>query len=326
MSVILVSAGYDHTIRFWDALTGVCSKTIQHSDSQINRLELTSDRKYLAAAGNHNVRLYDIENFLNDSHSSKKTSSDTKKKSDTIHNDNRSLFLSFEGHTNNVTSLSFQNENKWMATSSEDGTVKVWSMQRPNVQRNFIHNSPVNQVLIHPNQGELISCDQDGHIKFWNLAENKCTNTIIPEDEVSINTLTISNNGTILVAGNNLGNCYVWKAEYNFDFSETPTLKFKAHSGYITKILLLKDMKLLALCSSDKTAKIWSTENYELETCLSDHQGWVWDCVFSLDSAYLVTACSDHYLRLWDLSSHEIVKQYNGHHKGVVCVALNDSQ
>ena len=31
--VILVTAGYDHTIRFWEALSGICSRTIQHSDS-----------------------------------------------------------------------------------------------------------------------------------------------------------------------------------------------------------------------------------------------------------------------------------------------------
>lgn len=32
-SVILVTAGYDNTIRFWEALSGICSKTIKHPDS-----------------------------------------------------------------------------------------------------------------------------------------------------------------------------------------------------------------------------------------------------------------------------------------------------
>ena len=31
--VILVTAGYDHTIKFWEALSGICSRTIQHPDS-----------------------------------------------------------------------------------------------------------------------------------------------------------------------------------------------------------------------------------------------------------------------------------------------------
>ena len=32
----------------------------------------------------------------------------------------------------------------------------------------------VNDVVIHPNQGELISCDQAGSIKQWDLSENVC--------------------------------------------------------------------------------------------------------------------------------------------------------
>jgi G protein beta subunit-like protein len=63
---------------------------------------------------------------------------------------------------------------------------------------------------------------------------------------------------------------------------------------------------------------------YPLEATLTGHQRWVWDCAFSADSAYLVTACSDHYARLWELHSQQIIRQYNGHHRGAVCVALND--
>lgn len=63
---------------------------------------------------------------------------------------------------------------------------------------------------------------------------------------------------------------------------------------------------------------------FPLQTTLHGHQRWVWDCAFSADSAYLVTACSDHYARLWELSTQTVIRQYNGHHRGAVCVALND--
>jgi G protein beta subunit-like protein len=66
------------------------------------------------------------------------------------------------------------------------------------------------------------------------------------------------------------------------------------------------------------------SQAFPLENELDGHQRWVWDCAFSADSAYLVTACSDHYARLWELSSKTIIRQYNGHHRGAVCVALND--
>ena len=55
------------------------------------------------------------------------------------------------------------------------------------------------------------------------------------------------------------------------------------------------------------------------------HQRWVWDCVFSVDAAYLVTASSDCSARLWDLSTGEAIRMYSGHHKAATCCALNDS-
>ncbi|AAS50357.1 AAL009Cp [Eremothecium gossypii ATCC 10895] len=302
MSVILASAGYDHTIRFWEALTGVCSRTIQHADSQVNRLEITSDKRYLAAAGHLHVRMYDIRTT------------------------NPNPVTSFEGHRGNVTSIAFQQDNKWMVSSSEDGTIKVWDVRSPSVQRNYKHDAPVNEVVIHPNQGELISCDQDGNIKIWDLGENQCTNQLALEDNTALQSLSIASDGSMLVAGNNKGNCYVWKMPNHTDTASLkPVTKFRSHSKYITRVLLSVDVKHLATCSADHTARVWSVEdNFQLETTLDAHSRWVWDCAFSADSAYLVTACSDHYVRLWDLSTREIVRQYGGHHKGAVCVALND--
>lgn len=129
--------------------------------------------------------------------------------------------------------------------------------------------------------------------------------------------------------------------------SLVPVCTFTAHQTYITHVLLSPDVRHLATCSADHTARIWSIDTsqphnvtaqdnlpgpaerdanaFPLETTLHGHQRWVWDCAFSADSAYLVTACSDHYARLWELNSQSIIRQYNGHHRGVVCVALNDT-
>lgn len=190
-----------------------------------------------------------------------------------------------------------------------------------------------------------------------------------------------------------------------------PICTFQAHKDYLTRVLLSPDVKHLATCSADHTAKVWNLDldfppakmaiaaaarskvkspsaaevkpaspssagsesqsnsmqlergkadsipfhllngtepanNVEpppsfpvqpdgppmdpntgtlfLETTLANHQRWVWDCAFSADSAYLVTVSSDHYARLWELASGQIIRQYSGHHRGAVCVALND--
>jgi G protein beta subunit-like protein len=133
---------------------------------------------------------------------------------------------------------------------------------------------------------------------------------------------------------------FVWQLIQNYDRTQLmPVTQFSAHNESITRILLSPDVKKLATCSADHTAKIWEVKTpsasasaatqeqpkpFPLEATLTGHQRWVWDCAFSADSAYLVTACSDHYARLWELHSQQIIRQYNGHHRGAVCVALND--
>lgn len=302
MSVILVSSGYDQTIKFWEALSGICSRTIQNADGQVNRMAITPDKRFLAAAGVRTIRLYDIRS------------------------NNPNPTVVFEDHTANVTAVAIQADGKWMASSSEDGTVKVWDMRTGHVQRNYRHESPVNDVVIHPNQGELISCDDNGCVRVWDLGEDKCTHQLIPEDGVPMRSVSVASDGTLMVAGDNKGNVYVWRLVNTKDATVVEAVsKFKAHNQYITKVLLSPDVKHLATCSADHTTRIWATEDeFNKETTLNGHKRWVWDCAFSADSAYLVTACSDHYVRLWELSTGDVIRQYDGHHKGAISVALND--
>lgn len=169
----------DASLRFWEALSGICSRTIQHPDSQVNRLCISPDKRFLAAAGHHTVKLFDIRST------------------------NPAPTSIFEGHTGNVTGIAFHCDGKWMVTSSEDGTVKIWDTRTGAIRRSYNHGSPVNDVVIHPNQGEIISCDRGGSIRLWDLAENTCAHQLIPEDEVSVSSVTVATNGTLLCAANN---------------------------------------------------------------------------------------------------------------------------
>src|SRR5438552_18092132 len=92
--------------------------------------------------------------------------------------------LSFDGHTSNVTGVAFHVETKWMATSSEDGTVKIWDLRSPNVQRDYSHGHAVNDVVIHPNKGEVISCDQSGCVIIWVIGVNDNNLILIPGEDV----------------------------------------------------------------------------------------------------------------------------------------------
>jgi FOG: WD40 repeat len=113
--------------------------------------------------------------------------------------------------------------------------------------------------------------------------------------------------------------------------------KFRSHptGTYLLKAKISPDSRQLVTCSSDRSARIYdisrrhasssSSAPPKLLQSLNHHQKWVWDCAFSADSSYLVTASSDQTARLFNLRSGEVVRQYTGHQSAVTCVALNDS-
>ena len=49
MPVVLVTGGYDHKIRFWEATNGACARTLTFGESQVNCLQISADKSLLVA-------------------------------------------------------------------------------------------------------------------------------------------------------------------------------------------------------------------------------------------------------------------------------------
>lgn len=303
--VILATAGYDHTIRFWQAHSGICYRTVQHPDSQVNALEITPDKQLIAAAGYQHIRMYDLNS------------------------NNPKPVVNYDGISKNVTAVGFHEEGKWMYTGGEDNSARIWDLRSRNLQcqRIFQVNAPVNCICLHPNQGELFIGDQSGSIHIWDLKTDK-NEHLIPDADASIQSISIDPMGTMMAAVTNKGQCHIWTLTGGRQ--EEPTqlhqkADFSVSNRYALKCLFSPDSTLLATTLADNSAKIWKTADLTLHTELKENsQRWVWDCAFSGDSQYIITASSDNMARLWSVDTGEVKKEYSGHQKAVVCLAFRD--
>lgn len=315
--VLLATGSYDHTIKFWQANTGNCVRTLQHGDSQVNAMKISPDRKFLAAAGYQHVRMYDLVSG------------------------HPNPVVCYDGLSKNVTSVGFFDTGKCMYTGGEDNMARIWDLRARSGQCNRIFqvNSPITSVCLHPNQTELIVADEGGCINIWDLRTDK-TEQLIPEPNgVTISCVDIDPDTSYLAAVNTQGTCFVWSvSQYqNPDCMMTvnPRAKLKAHSKYALKCKFSPDSTLLATTSADHSVKIWQTSHFELTSTLtvplsSDAaseipHGWVWDCEFSSDSQYLITASSDCLARIWNVNESKIEREFIGHSKAVVCLAFNET-
>jgi len=312
-AVVLATAGYDHKIRFWEASREKCQRTLSFRESQVNALAITNDKQYIAAVGNPHAKIFEVQR------------------------DNNDAVITYDAHAGNVTAVGFQCDAKWMYTGSEDKMIRIWDLRAPRWQRQYECQAPVNCVALHPNQTELISGDQNGNVRVWDLQANACMQEIVPDGDVPIRSVAVASDSSLVVAGNNTGKVFAWHPSTSADYT-AKALTETGHDGYLLKCVISPDCRRLVTCSSDQTVKIWNLGGgddalegddsgpvgFKEESTLTAHQRWVWDACFSADSAYLVTASSDMTAKLWDVDAGAVIRHYTGQ-MAMTCVALNDS-
>ncbi|KAG7363790.1 WD40 repeat-containing protein [Nitzschia inconspicua] len=229
MSVILATAGYDHKIRFWEAPSGICSRILKHPHSQVNKLEITPDKQFLAAGGNPHIRLYEIDGASGTTGNVNNNNNNNTASTDHDHHGNQSNpVLTLEGHTSNVTSLGFQRDGRFLYSSSEDGTIKLWDLRNPTYSRSFDGKASVRSVTLRQDRDEIISGDADGKVTVWDIAgngrrknghtSNGCIYQVQPGKgstggcliQTAIQAVDISEDSRTFVAVSNHGTVYVW--------------------------------------------------------------------------------------------------------------------
>jgi G protein beta subunit-like protein len=161
------TGGYDHKIRFWEPTSGVCAKTLLFGDSQVNCLQISPDKSLLVAGGNPYIQIFDINS-----------------------NDDKPI-LTYDGHTGNVTAVGFQKDLKWLYSCSEDGTVRIWDPRSNSSTRTYDCGAAVNTVALNPNQAELITGDQNGFVKIWDLEADACREEYLPATDVPVRSVSI---------------------------------------------------------------------------------------------------------------------------------------
>jgi len=285
MSVILATAGYDHKIRFWEAPSGICSRALVFPDSQVNRLEITRDKQFLAAAGNPLIRIFEVNGA------------------------STGPVMACEGHSASVTGVGFQGDGRWMYSCSEDGTVKVWDLRGPGAQRSFLCGAPCNDVVLPADGGDrtLVSADAGGRVKVWDLGTGRAIADVCPEREAAeaalppvtgdhpegtggkgkgaatkavgeggasrpavaptpaqgpcspapLQAVDVSEDGGLLCCLSSRGEVHA----YDLSATGIPerTHSFRAHHSYATACRISPDGRHLVTCGSDRTARLWST-------------------------------------------------------------------
>ena len=311
--IVLVSSGYDMNIRFWSDFNNTnCKYQVEWKENAINALVMTPNKNYVVFASGNSIKFLKLNPL------------------------NPNPVISIDSHEGLVSTILFPkiegnlDIDNCFISAGEDCTVRINDIRdSKGAIKTFYHSNYVNSVQIANKNKDIISADENGTIKIWDIIKGdvRCEyNSNTNEEGLAFRSISLAENEGYLVGAKSNGTCCV------FDYDNSKDIKllnhFEAHKTYITKCVLNFDNNLLATCSADNEIGIWQKKNskeFEKKTKLIGHKKWVWDCDFSLDSKFLISCSSDKTIKVWELENGKNIHTFH-HSKGVNHIALCDDE
>lgn len=170
---------------------------------------------------------------------------------------------SIEAHSSPVLSLAFSADGKWLASGSQNKTIKLWDLDNPDKEPLLYppigdaHLSQVLSLAISTQHQILVSGGADRTIKLWHLATGE---------------------------------------------KRSPKHILEGHAGQVWCVAVSPDGSQIASASADFTVKLWDIQTGELLQTFTGHLGEVRSVVFSPDGKQLASGGDDLEIKLWKIS------------------------
>jgi len=129
--------------------------------------------------------------------------------------------VTFSGHKNDVTCISFDDDCMRLVSGSKDACIIVWDIvSESGLYKLHGHKGPVTAVkFMQSDKNLLVSSSKDTFIKFWDLSNQHCFKTITGH-VTEIWDLVLLEQDTLLVTGGSDTELKVWRLEFLHDLED----------------------------------------------------------------------------------------------------------
>jgi WD40 repeat protein len=155
------------------------------------------------------------------------------------------------GHGDWVWSVTFSPGGKFLASGSDDETVKVWEVGSWREVATLRHGSSVWSVTFSPGGKFLASGSDDETVKVWAVGSWREVATLRGHEDW-VRSVTFSPDGKFLASGSDDKTVKVWAVG---SWREVATLR--GHEYWVYSVSFSPDGKFLASGSKDNTVKVW---------------------------------------------------------------------
>lgn len=281
-----VSASFDNTLRVWNLETGACLRVIPWTQACTSNLSLTPDGKRVLLAGGDN-RLWLVEL------------------------DSGQPAGSFGSHSGGINAVGVTPNGAWALSGGTDGKLRLWDIATGVCLRTYhAHASSLNAVAICSRRALAATASNDQTIRLWWLSTGNPAPyvTVLPRTSQELTALTAQ-------MEERLKNAEMQMAAGDYPAAMNIVAEARSTPGYAQNPRLVDAWDRIGLKGVREDVRAaWPSRN---PISLPSEAN-----ALALPVARLVlTGGEDGLLRLWDLSTGELVREMQGHDERIQSIA-----
>lgn len=318
---LLVSGGFDNTVRVWDVATRQLLKTLRGHGGRVQSCAFAPDGNWVLSASHDRLaKLWSIEGYeevrvfqglvlsghrdailgADFSPDGRRIVSASRDRSAKLWDaaTGRPLRQFKEGHEFLATRAAFSPDGKHLITAAVDNTVRLWDVATGSQRMVFEGTGPAAVLALARDGRRMLTGSDDKSARLWDLSRGSVL-LKLPPGHSDVTAAAISPDGRLLFTGDAVGRCRLWDAA-------TGALRWtaEAHSRAITSAVFLPDGDAVLTSSIDNTVAQWDVKTgRERLPWILKHPGAVFSMALSPDGRRVATASADKAVRLWDCAS-----------------------
>jgi WD40 repeat protein/serine/threonine protein kinase len=233
-------------------------------------------------------------------------------------------------HAQAVLSVAVSPDGERIASSSQDGIIKIWDAKTGQELRPIrAHKDHARSIAFSPDGQSLASASWDKTVMVWDAQTGRQRYPPLKGHKVAVQSVAFSPDGKFLASsgGNSQvgGELKLWNA-----VTGQEVRSFRGHTGIVFCVAFSPDGQRLAsgAAQHDQTVKVWDVQTGQELLTFRGHQHVVWGLAFSPDGRLLASCAgrplaSAGELKVWDARTGRVIYDLHQHTLGVYCAAFS---
>jgi eukaryotic-like serine/threonine-protein kinase len=298
---LLATGSWDRTARLWSVEDRLEETNISGPDVSVYSLSFSPDDRLLAA-GSPEASVIDLE-------TAKTTAQYAVAGGDEL--------------------VAFSPDGTKLATVGKGGQLTIRQSASGEILHNIrAHNEEVWSMAFSPDGHLLATGSRDNTARLWDVATGKEVRRFEGSGLI-IRALAFSPDGKLLA-----GCCHrkgppattdlrIWQVASGRLVAHLEAGESGFHTDNVEDVAFTPDGKYVVTAGHDRTARIWETATWTLQSVLKGHQEVIYGLDISPDGRTLATASWDGTVKLWSLGRRRLLLTLTGHTGVVYSVAFS---